>query len=418
MAVALGSGLMLFLSASPAQAAAGDLDTSWDGDGIARADFGPEYSFADGVTTKDGTTVAVGGWSDGTSGDFAIAQFKKDGTLDPKFGGDGLVTQDFFGTYDLATSVAFQGEKIVVAGYSEIADPDFQFAIAQFKKDGSLDTSFSGDGLAVQDFGPDYDAANAVAVKGDRILAGGPVTVGGDLDFGLAQWRKDGTLDSSFGGDGLVTTELGGRDSIGGLIWSGDRIVASGYSNAQGTYDFALAQYKKDGALDTSFGGDGVVLTDFAGGDDFGASADLDGNRIVLGGWATLADEDFAAARYEKNGDLDTSFSGDGRATIDLLGYDEAVGGALVGPGREVVLGGTSYDDPPDSTRDGQFAVAQLTKTGAPDTSFGGGDGWTKHSVGSGPYEGAYAMAFTPDHRIVLAGEGDDQFVVTRYLNK
>src|SRR5437879_790954 len=108
--------------ALPALAAGGDLDTSWGGTGAVTTPFPGIFSFANGVAARGDIVDAVGGVFDGTQGDFAIAQYRKDGTLDPTFGGgSGEVTTDFEGGDDLADAVAYQGERLVVVGYATTA---------------------------------------------------------------------------------------------------------------------------------------------------------------------------------------------------------------------------------------------------------------------------------------------------------
>ncbi len=163
------------------------------------------------------------------------------GSLDTSFSDDGMETTDFGGYFDSANAVALQGDgKIVVVGI-DFASGDFP--IARYNPNGSLDTSFSGDGLQTTDFlfGA-FDAAGDVAIQANgRIVAVGVAGGGatGD-DFGLARYNTNGSLDTSFSGDGRKRTSFGGSDSAGGVALQGDgRIVAVGEGNGE----FALARY-------------------------------------------------------------------------------------------------------------------------------------------------------------------------------
>jgi uncharacterized delta-60 repeat protein len=140
------------------------------------------------------------------------------GDLDPSFSGDGIVLTGFGGDVDGGSAVALQADgKMVVAGttsgYDEGGDYRSDFALARFDADGSLDTSFSGDGKQITDFGAGtVSGAAAVAIQPDgKILVAGSARVSaGEWDFALARYGADGSLDSSFAGDGTVTTGLGG----------------------------------------------------------------------------------------------------------------------------------------------------------------------------------------------------------------
>jgi uncharacterized delta-60 repeat protein len=152
------------------------------------------------------------------------------------------------------------------------------------------------------------------------------------------RYNADGSLDTGFGGgDGIVTTSISaGDDKAHGLALQADgKIIVVGETSGNGK-DFAVLRYNADGSLDTLFGGgDGIVTTDFAGGSfdvAYRVVVQADG-RIVVGGASGSGTTDFAVARYLADGSLDTSFSGDGKQTVDLAGsVDEGFGLALDAP--------------------------------------------------------------------------------------
>src|SRR4051794_14296359 len=194
---------------------------------------------------------------------------------------------------------------------------------------GDLDVSFSGDGRQTTDFGGS-DAATAVAVQAD-----GKIVVAGSSDgnFALARYGVDGTPDASFSGDGLVTTDLGAADDGQGVAIQADgKIVVAGGSGG----NFALARYTAAGSLDTSFSGDGLQTTDFGAADGATAVAVQPDGRIVAGG---SSGGDFALARYDTAGGLDTSFSGDGKQTTDFGASDSSSDLAITANGAIVVVG-------------------------------------------------------------------------------
>src|SRR5919106_1268573 len=225
------------------------------------------------------------------------------GDLDPTFDGDGKVTTDFPGFSDQAHGMAIQADgKIVAAGFSG-PSANRNFALARYNTDGSLDTTFDGDGKVTTDFAGSIDAALGVAIQADgKIVAGGRAVVSGNQDFALVRYNADGSLDTTFDGDGKVTTDFAGAsDQASGVaIQANGKIVAAGRAFVSGTSDFGLARYNADGSLDPTFSGDGKVTTDFAGDTDEARGMAIQANgRIVAAGVATVSgNQDFALARY------------------------------------------------------------------------------------------------------------------------
>jgi uncharacterized delta-60 repeat protein len=206
---------------------------------LQKTDFGVGAAGKKVAVQGDGKIVAVG--LAGTSTDFAIARYNPDGSLDTSFSGDGKQTLDLaFGVIAAAFGVAIQADgKIVAAG--EASDLG-AFALARFNPNGSLDTSFSGDGLQTTEFLFGADTANDLAIQANgRIVAVGVASGGATgQDFALARYNPNGSLDASFSGDGRKRTSFGAFDVANGGALQGDgRIVAVGAGNGE----FALARY-------------------------------------------------------------------------------------------------------------------------------------------------------------------------------
>jgi uncharacterized delta-60 repeat protein len=197
------------------------------------------------------------------------------------------------GGTDMAYSVAIQSDgKLVVAGKN-----DSDFAIARYNTDGSLDTSFSGDGKQTTDFGgSDYIQSIAIQSDGKIVAVGAKFYAG--FDFAMARYNTDGSLDTSFDSDGKVTTDFGNFSDVasGVAIQSDGKIVAAGKAGS----GFGLARYNANGSLDTDFDSDGKVTTGFGDWDGIGAGlALLSDGRLVVAGTASLGGtSDIAIARY------------------------------------------------------------------------------------------------------------------------
>ena len=351
----------------------------------------------------DGKIVAAGSTSSFGGSDFALARYNPNGSLDTTFSGDGRQTTDF-GDVDGANAVAVQGNnRIVAAGGGGGGD---DFALARYNPNGSLDTSFSGDGKQTTDFGG-FNEANGVALQGDgKIVAVG--RGGANDDFALARYSPNGSLDTTFSGDGKQTTDFGGFDEANAVAIQGDgKIVAVGSTDFS---DFALARYNANGSLDTTFSGDGKQTTSFPGFDQAkGLALQGDGKIIAVGG--TGDDDpsgavDFALARYNPNGSLDTTFSGDGRQTTDFGQFEEASGVALQGDGKVVVVGRTGGCQCSTSPMPDDFALARYNPNGSLDTTFSG-DGkqtTTFRPHGIDDFDTPTAVALQSDGKIVVAG--------------
>src|SRR5581483_5691264 len=188
------------------------------------------------------------------------------GALDASFGRGGRVVTNFGGTGDMARSVVVQPDgKLVAAGTTNVSGAT-DFALARYNSDGRLDHSFGTGGKVVTDFAGSYDSVGAVTLQADgKIVAGGWSVVDSIANFALARYNSDGTLDAGFGTEGKVRTDFGGVSSqVFSIALQPDgKIVVAGYANVDGGADFALARYNSDGTVDTTFGSEGKVTTAF-----------------------------------------------------------------------------------------------------------------------------------------------------------
>jgi uncharacterized delta-60 repeat protein len=246
----------------------GSPDTTFGVDGIVNTDFdGGSEAFAGAIQT-DGKIVAAGGFFNPAlaQDDFAVARYEADGSLDPGFGVDGKVLVDF-GGIDYANAVAIQADgKIIVAGKG---GPNLDFATARLNADGTLDPTFGNAGKVLTDFG-DNEAVNDLGLQTDgKILAIGRRT--GWL--AVVRYLADGSLDQEFNGSGIATTEtLDGniQDGASITIQSNGKIIAGGLSFREFDESFAVVRFLTDGSVDSEFGTNGVVLTDFGDPADVG----------------------------------------------------------------------------------------------------------------------------------------------------
>ena len=379
---------------------AASLDTSFSSDGKVTTDFGStDEAYAVALQT-DGKIVAAGK----RGGDFAVARYNADGSLDTSFSSDGKVTTDFGTTFEAARGVAVQSDgKIVAAGYTGSGSAT-DFAVARYNADGSLDTSFSSDGKVTTAIGSASDIAWAMALQSDgKILVAGSSNNGTNNDFALVRYNANGTLDTSFSGDGKVTTAIGsGASSAAGMALQSDgKIVLAGYVGFRD--DFALARYNTDGSLDTSFSSDGKVITDGGGTLDAANAVTVqsDGKIVAAGHINSLTT--LGMIRYTSAGALDTSFGTGGKLTASGTLAANAV---AMHRGDGIVVASSSNND---------FALLRYYLDGTLDTTFGS-NGKVTTDINSSA-DAAYSIAVHPDTaKIVAVGEAADDFALARYL--
>jgi uncharacterized delta-60 repeat protein len=384
--------------ATAALAAPGDLDPSFGGDGIVTTAIGPGDDFAEGIAVSpDGSIVAAGASSD----DFAVARYAKDGTLDTSFGGDGVVTTAVSPGFDEARAVAaLPGGKVVAAGRA-FTGADQDLALVRYTEDGDLDPSFGGDGVVATAVGGGTDEILALAPLADgKIAAAGRTFDGAGYDFVVARYLPDGSLDPSFGGGGVVTTSFGADDRAWGIAVQHDgKLVVAGHTCTPAGCDFALARYEQDGSPDATFGGDGTIVTQPGPGTGgaFAVAAAPHGRTVAAGLRCTGGDCDFALVRYLPDGSLDTSFDGDGAVLTSFgPGVDEAFGVA-VRPNGTMVAAGRSFNG-----SDYDVAVARYAKDGSLDAGFGSG-GTVTTPAGPGDDQAA-GLALAPNGDVVVGG--------------
>ena len=412
------AAIALAVGAGGAQGAGGAPDPTFGDHGKVLTGLGAtSYDSAHAVAIQaDGKIVAAGVKTGRGIGDFALVRYTNSGNLDSSFGIGGKVATDLGSTDEGASAVAVLGNgTIVVAGSSA-----GNFALVRYLSSGRLDASFGAGGEVLTNIGG-RDGALALAIQRDgRIVAAGYryLAAKGRGDFALVRYTRSGKLDRSFGTAGKVVTVLGARSEAHAVVVQPDgKIVAAGWSYARRNHDFALVRYTGSGKLDTSFGIEGKVVTDLGGHDD-GANAvviQANGKIVAVGGSDANRNhiDDFALVRYTTAGRVDGSFGQGGKALTDFGdGWANAV---AVQQHGEIVAAGFSGDPSINS----DFALVRYTKEGRLDSSFGS-SGKVRTDLG-GRDDWAWAVAVQADGRIVAAGfsdaNGSDDFALVRYAH-
>ena len=425
----------------------GSLDTTFGESGKVVTSIGSGNSQALALGIQSGGKIVAAGRSFNSTGnknDFALVRYNAGGSLDTGFGtgGTGIVTTSIGSSNDQANALGIQYNgtpdfKIVVAGSSYNSNSSkFDFALVRYNANGTLDTGFGtgGTGIVTTSIGNSYDYANALGIQPDgRIVVAGRSfnSNSNKYDFALVRYNANGTLDTTFGTNGKVTTSIGSGSvydyayalGIQPVGMSDVKIVVAGYSSNGSKYNFALVMYNTDGSLDTGFGAalTGIVTTSIGSSYDaahaLGIQSDgtSDFKIVVAGSSANGSKYNFALVRYNKDGSLDTTFGNNGIVTTPIgSNFDAAYAlGIQPADGSIVAAGysgnGSNYD----------FALVKYNTNGSLDTGFGAG-GIVTTPIGNDD-DKAFALGIQPaDGRIVVAGYSligsNDDFALVRYL--
>jgi len=395
--------------AAPALGAAGDLDPSFGGDGVVVTNLTPGNDAANAVAIQADGKVVVAGRTTGGGGQVVVARYAAAGLLDPTFSGDGIARTNLSHGNDEATGLAIQPDgKIVVAATAGTPGTNSLFAVLRYDPDGRLDRSFSRDGRVAAAV-PGGGVARAVSLQADgRIVVAGSAGAH-SIEFAVVRFRPDGAVDTSFGGDGTVVTTLTGSFDFGEAVavQPNGRVIVAGFAGA-GRY--GLVRYTAAGALDTTFSGNGKAVLPVGG---FASAIALHGGKIVLAGGVPL--DRMGVVRVNADGTLDRTFGRRGVARTAFPGFTTTSAAAVaIQPDGKIVAAGFA-----SSFRGrGDFALARYTAVGALDPTFGG-DGRVHTAFPPGGRDSAAGVALQADGRIVAVGRAaghGGRLALARYL--
>jgi uncharacterized delta-60 repeat protein len=382
----------------------GALDPTFGSGGTVTTTLNNLEDFAHGLLLQsNGDLIAYGGTSttlhtDERYAGFGLARYTPSGSLDPTFGTGGIVKTFKIGTTSIAqleanaapeypygvTQAALQSDgKIVAVGGASY--------LVRYNSNGSVDTTFGVMGLVTVPSG--FSVASVLIEPGN-----GAIVVGGRYNSALAMLRytPTGTLDSTFGSGGEVVTSIVGGNGGNGYrtplaLENGDIVVGGG-----GTTDFALARYTLSGSLDTTFGSGGIVTTAM-GSEPYISNLLVQPNgQIVAVGTLGALGGNWKLARYNLNGSLDSTFGSGGIVTTNITGADWTDNAALQTNGQIVVVG---WSDNPLI----HFDIGVYNTNGSLDTSFGSGGIVTQPWSDTDGIDAGGGVIVQPDGKIVTA---------------
>ncbi len=396
----------------------GTLDNSFDSDGKQTTAVGSSNDKGNSLVIQSDNKILLAGYSsNGTTNLFAVVRYNTDGSPDNTFNGNGRQTINVSSDARVANSVALQGTgKIIIAGYTLNGSLN-DFAVARLNTNGTIDNSFGGDGILTTDINSSDDYANSVAIQSDdKILVGGYTVIGAVVDFAVVRYDTDGNSDNTFGNSGKLAGDpkQGNTQFFTTAIQQDGKIIAGGDTWNGNDRDFALVRYNTNGTLDSTFSEDGKQTTDFGGNNEYGLSVAIQNDgKIILSGstFDNLNNAYFTVARYNFDGTPDNTFNGNGKLIISISGQGGCASVLLQTDGKILLAGNTLVNG-----NSSAFTVVRLNTDGSVDNTFGAGG---KQTAGFGFPAFLQSAALQKDGKIVAAGYGilnnHDVFVVARY---
>jgi uncharacterized delta-60 repeat protein len=383
---------------------AGDLDLSFGTNGRTITDFNGANDIAKNVFVQADKKIVVAGSSNDV---FALAKYNSDGSLDTSFGINGKTTANFDGVIN--TAIQQRDGKFVIGGTNR----DFNlFLVSRYNLDGSIDTSFGDNGRVTTVFTPGTQSTFVTSIvqqPDGKIIALGEEQTGQNFtsDLTIARYNLDGSLDTSFGVNGKVIRSVNGEDGPGSIILQDDgKFVISGFSGVpRSPSSPILERYNSNGTFDKSFS---VPPFSVVG----NATVQRDGKIILIG--TEIFQSGFFISRYNTDGTLDNSFGTNGKA-------DNTVGNASVvvqDDGKIVVAGTTPRNL--EGNLQSNFTIVRYNSNGTVDNTFGDNGKITSNLNISVNFGGVKLQS---DGSIVVIGDTglppgpSSDFIIARYLS-
>ncbi|MEM9052933.1 MAG: T9SS type A sorting domain-containing protein, partial [Bacteroidota bacterium] len=300
----------------------------------------------------DGKIVAAGfGWQSWERA--VVMRFNSDGSIDNSFSGDGIAIIEIGGFSDRLWDIELQDDgKIVGCGTCFVSGSDSDWCSLRLNPDGTLDSSYGQGGFFTLDLGATQVSAEALKIMDDgRILMAGYAVPDGTYLMQFAMFNSNGTLDESWDNDGLVEVIISNADdAVKSLAIQEDgKILAAGYGWNGFNYDFALTRLNPDGSLDLTFDGDGKELTSIGEANDFIESIYLRSNGDIIAGGTSFTNEngfEFALAMYNSDGSLKEEFGEGGKVISNLSDGADIIFGMEAAPDGNILAAGTIDPSP------------------------------------------------------------------------
>jgi len=269
----------------------GVLDSSFGVGGIYRSDVGTnEGAYA--IAIQEDGRILVAGFAENEidhDSDFLIARYTTAGAPDPSFGTNGFVATPFASDYGECRIAVFNklailnDGSIIAAGSATTiyqTTTENRLAIARYTSDGYVDTTFGTPNLIVDVYG--YLASDMVLQDNDRIIIATSNEY--NKEFSLIRFDQNGLIDLSFGSSGIALAAIGDYDSESSALalQNDGRIIVAGETYQDGKFVLTLAKFDTNGALDSTFGEGGSVLTTMTTANGYASSLAIQADGKIL----------------------------------------------------------------------------------------------------------------------------------------
>jgi uncharacterized delta-60 repeat protein len=392
----------------------GDLDLSFASGGVNILDIDFLDTFQDVIVLADGSIIAAGmSFNSSFVSTAYVVKYTPEGNVDTSFGVNGIFSYSLDFEANIFSCVVRSNGKILLAG-STTDYTDYKILLISLLPSGSLDTPFGTNGVVTQSVGLaanfDEDMAYDMTLDASgKILVSGR-SLGTDYlpRPVVLRFLLNGSLDTTFGVNGVAALPVTfGDNSFDCLAVQPDgKIVAAGhYASGLSWFVMLVARFNSNGTLDTTFGTNGIVTYSYGNVDDeaYGLAIKDDG-CILVGGFTTTVSYNYSMLmmQFTPSGVLDTNFGSGGVVVSDLGQFDVADDIQILDDGS-IVLAGTSGFGPPNAY---DMAVWKYNADGTPDTGFGV-NGVAVHNV-AGHKVMLHGLDIQSDGKIVVSGQARD----------
>lgn len=302
------------------------------------------------VIQKDDNIVAVGySISSNTNNEnLTLVRFTKNGKLDESFGNGGLIVTEISNRKEIGESVAIQPDGKIISVGTTHHDPNFDIFLVRYDELGQLDPYFGLGGIVITDINSGHDLGKSLAIQKDgKLIVAGFTYSQDNFCMTLLRYDSNGKLDSTFAKSGIAITNINSRIGKLDLALQNDgKIILIGPSEVDNTHHFTVVRFNNNGSLDESFGNNGITKTiigDFSEAES--VALDSYGN-IVVAGTSGLESQAFVVAMYSQTGILDPGFGLNGILEINFNknSVDRAHSLIIENDGKIIVAGETTNE--------------------------------------------------------------------------
>lgn len=409
-------GFLLFTLANVFSQQAGEIDLSFGNLGYFTTENNSEIDNANCMFILPNDQILVAGGND----HFSIIKLMADGTFDTTFGNQGQVIIPFLGYRAEVKEVIVRPDgKIILAGNVYVLGGTYSFGVVVLNDDGTLDTTFNQTGKLVFDFDENLNYLYAAALQNDgKIVVAGQCGNSSNSDFVVARINPNGELDSEFGIEGKQRIGIQGDDRGRCVaIQTDGKIVLGGFSYPVSSSNcwFAAVRLTSSGQLDNTFSTDGKVVAKVASSYGNDTVQDMilqtDGKIVMLADSYIGNSQDIGVIRFTTNGELDTTFSGDGKFSTSMIGTSDYPRKIILQSDGKILISGTYYTTPQPN-----LALLRLTSSGALDSTFSS-DGKANYLVPGNNSVSIGDMKIQSTGQILICGSIYNSYMVVRIFS-